>query len=131
MLADACEQYTNQLDTVFAAPKDRFRNSEFRVQTDALDNILNKQYQETIEFHKMPTFHAFKKKGSEELIVQRSMSMVQGKEVGALAVKMQFVLLSATLFFPTLFLTLLSPQLSALGLLFFGRPRFCCSEPSI
>ena len=87
MLADACEQYTNQLDTVFAAPKDRFRNSEFRVQTDALDNILNKQYQETIEFHKMPTFHAFKKKGSEELIVQRSMSMVQGKEVGALAVK--------------------------------------------
>ena len=87
MLADACEKYTNQLDTVFAAPEGRFRNSEFRVQTDALDNILNKEYQETIEFHKMPTFHALKKKESEELIVQRSMSMVQGKEVGALAIE--------------------------------------------
>ena len=87
MLADACEQYTNQLDTVFAAPEGRFRNSEFRVQTDGFDNILNKEYQETIEFHKMPTFHALKKKGSEELIVQRSMSVVQGKEVGALAVE--------------------------------------------
>ena len=87
MLADACEKYTNQLDTVFAAPEGRFRNSEFRVQTDALDNILNKEYQGTIEFHKTPAFHAFKKKGSEELIVQRSMSMVQGKEVGALAVE--------------------------------------------
>ena len=87
MLADACEKYTNQLDTVFAAPEGRFRNSEFRVQTDALDNILNKEYQETIEFHKMPTFHALKKEGSEELIVQRSMSMVQGKEVGALAIE--------------------------------------------
>ena len=87
MLVDACEQYTNQLDTVFAAPEGRFRNSEFHIQTDVLDNILNKEYQETIEFHKMPTFHALKKKGSEELIVQRSMSMVQGKEVGALAVE--------------------------------------------
>ena len=63
MLADACERYTNELDTVFAAPEGRFRSSEFRVQTDALDNILNKEYQETIEFHKMPTFHALKKKG--------------------------------------------------------------------
>ena len=87
MLTEACRRYTDQLDTVFAAPEGRFRNSEFRVQTDGLDNILNKEYQETIEFHQMPTFHAFKKKGSEELIVQRSMSMVQGKEVGALAVE--------------------------------------------
>ena len=87
MLADACEQYTNQLDTVFAAPKDRFRNSEFHVQTDALDDILNKEYQKTIEFHKMPTFHYFKKKESEELTVYRSMSMVYGEEVGALAIE--------------------------------------------
>ena len=87
MLADVCERYANQLDTVFAALESRFRKSEFHVQTDALDDILNKEYQETIEFHKMPTFHAFKKKGSEELIVQRSLRMVQGKEVDALAVE--------------------------------------------
>ena len=87
MLAEACQRYTDQLDTIFAAREGRFRNSEFHVQTDALDDILNKEYQETIEFHKMPTFHYFKKKESEELTVYRSMSMVYGEEVGALAIE--------------------------------------------
>ena len=87
MLAEACQRYTNQLDTIFAAREGRFRNSEFHVQTDALDDILNKEYQETIEFHKMPTFHYSKKKESEELTVYRSMSMVYGEEVGALAIE--------------------------------------------
>ena len=87
MLAEACKRYTDQLDTVFAACKGQFRNSKFRVQTVALNDILDKEYEGTIEVHKLPDFHYFKKKESEELTVYRSMSMVQGKEVGAFAVE--------------------------------------------
>ena len=87
MLAEACKRYTDQLDTVFAAREGRFRNSEFRVQAVALNDILDEENEGTIEIHKLPAFHYFKKKGSEELTVYRSMSMVQGKEVDALAVE--------------------------------------------
>ena len=87
MLAEACKRYIDQLDTVFAAREGQFRNSEFRIQTDALNGIPDKEYQGTIEFNKMPAFHYLKKKGSEELTVSRGLSMVHGKEVGALAVK--------------------------------------------
>ena len=87
MLAKACQRYTDQLDTVFAAREGRFHNSEFRVQTVTLNDILDKEYEGTIEVHKLPAFHYFKKKESEELTVYRSMSMVYGEEVGALAIK--------------------------------------------
>ena len=87
MLAEACQRYTNQLDTIFAARKGRFRNSEFRVQTVALDNILDKEYERAEAFHKLPAFRYSKKKGSEELTVTRSLSMVRGEEVGARAIE--------------------------------------------
>ena len=87
MLAEACKRYTDQLDTVFAAREGQFRNSEFRIQTVALNDILDKEYEGTIEPHKLPVFHYFKKKESEELTVYRSMSMVYGEEVGALAIE--------------------------------------------
>ena len=87
MLADACDRYTDQLDRVFAAREGRFRNGEFRVRTGALNDILDKEYQGTIEFHKLPAFHYFKKKESEELTVHRSLSMVRGEEVGAFTVE--------------------------------------------
>ena len=87
MLAEACRRYTDQLDTVFAASDGRFRNSEFRVQTGALDNILDKEYEGAEDFHKLPAFHYSKKKGSEELTVTRSLSMVRGEEVGARAIE--------------------------------------------
>ena len=87
ILAEACKRYTDQLDTIFAAREGQFRNSEFRVQTGALNDIFDKEYEGTIEFHKLPAFHYFKKKESEELAVYRSMSMVYGEEVGALAIE--------------------------------------------
>ena len=87
MLAEACRRYTDQLDTVFAASEGRFRNSEFRVQTGALDNILDKESEGAEYFHKLPAFHYSKKKGSEELTVMRSLSMVRGEEVGARAIE--------------------------------------------
>ena len=87
MLAEACKRYTDQLDTIFAAREGRFRNSEFRVQTGALNDIFDKEYEGTIEVHKLPAFHYFKKKESEELAVYRSMSMVYGEDVGAFAVE--------------------------------------------
>ena len=87
MLAEACQRYTDQLDTIFAAREGRFRNSEFRVQTVTLNDILDKEYEGTIEVHKLPAFHYSKKKESEELTVYRSMSMVYGEEVGALAIE--------------------------------------------
>ena len=121
MLTEACRRYTDQLSTVFAAPEGRFRNSDFRVYTGVLNDILDKECEGGIEFNKLPAFHYLKKKGSEELTVMRSLSMVQGEEVGALAVEDAIRSIVGNVIFPTLFLTLLSPQLSALGLLFFGE----------
>ena len=87
MLTEACRRYADQLSKVFAAPEGRFRNSDFRVYTGVLNDILDKECEGAIEFNKLPAFHYLKKKGSAELTVMRSLSMVQGEEVGALAVE--------------------------------------------
>ena len=44
LLTEACKRYTNQLDRmVFAATEGRFRNSEFHIQTGAID-IWDKEF---------------------------------------------------------------------------------------
>ena len=87
MLAEACKQYANQLDTVFAAREGRFRNSEFGIQIGTPNAVLDKEYKGAMEFNKTPAFDYFKKKGSEELTILQGLTMVDGKEIGSLAIE--------------------------------------------
>ena len=75
ILAEACRKYNKQLDRVFAATEDRFRNSEFHIEVEISD-ILNMKYE-----HKMMStdgdnwepdgdwhFSCEKRKGTQEII---------------------------------------------------------------
>ena len=69
LLAEACKRYTNQLDsTVFAAPEDQFRNSEFQIQTGAID-IRDKEIKGEIGIFPERPLTYLKEKGDEELTV--------------------------------------------------------------
>lgn len=68
MLAKACKKYTEQLDKIFAAPKGTFHNSEFDLQTEAID-LRDKAFEGGTIVANKPVFNCSKPKGSEELTV--------------------------------------------------------------
>ena len=68
VLRDACKQYTDQLDSIFAASEGRFRNSEFYIQIGT-PNILNVEHEGTIILNGVEVFTCSKKRESEELTV--------------------------------------------------------------
>ena len=76
LLAAACKQYTEQLDDVFAVTEDRFRNSEFRVQTGAI-NVRDKEFTHEIGIIYARFLAYSKKKGSEDVTV----NLVIDKEI--------------------------------------------------
>ena len=77
LLAAACKQYTEQLDDVFATTEDRFRNSEFHIQTEAI-NIRDKEFTHEIGIIVARFLAYSKKKGSENVTV----NLVMDKEIG-------------------------------------------------
>ena len=66
MIAEACERYTNQLDSVFAAPEGQFSNAEFRIRAGAID-ILDKAFERAIEITRVRRVTYTKQKCSQEL----------------------------------------------------------------
>ena len=71
-LAAACENYTAQLGIVFAAPKTRFHNTRFSLETGAL-RACDKTYNKIIASEEGGCYWTFSKtKGSEELTVALS-----------------------------------------------------------
>ena len=81
-LTTACREYTEQLDTVFAAPSDRFRDSEFRIQTEP-PKILDKMYESQLGLPQEGYFSYSKKKGSEELRVSLPVKTEQESEISS------------------------------------------------
>ncbi len=76
-LAEACKRYTGQLDTVLAAAEGRFLNSEFQIQTGAID-IRDKEFKREMGIVSDRLLTYSKEKGSEELTV----SLLVEKEFG-------------------------------------------------
>ena len=66
MIAEACERYTNQLDSVFAAPEGQFSNAEFRIRAGAID-ILDKAFERAIAITRVRRVVYTKQKCSQEL----------------------------------------------------------------
>ena len=77
LLAAACRLYTEQLDDVFAVTEGRFRNSEFYVQTEAID-IRDKEFKREMGIVPERLLSYSKKKGSDGLTV----SLLVEKELG-------------------------------------------------
>ena len=76
ILADACENYTKQLDEIFAASKGTFQNSEFHFLSDEID-ICNEEYSGSYG-----SFLLFsKREGSEELTLTLKMEKGEEREI--------------------------------------------------
>lgn len=78
-LTTACSRYTNQLDSIFAAPDGTFRSSEFQVRSGPI-NLLDRECEGTVSLDRVPFFTYSKEKGSEELIVALSVERKREKE---------------------------------------------------
>ena len=87
VLAEGCRQYANQLDTIFGAREGTFRNSEISIQIGKPNDILDKEYKGITEFNKAQAFDYFKEKGTGELTVLQGLTMVNGEEIGPLAIE--------------------------------------------
>ncbi len=68
MLAEACEDYVERLDQIFAAPEGMFQSSEFHLHTSEND-IRDKEINQRIEPPQRGNFEYSKHKGSEVLTV--------------------------------------------------------------
>jgi predicted ATPase len=69
IIAKGCQAYTKQLSRIFAAPTDRFRESEFRVRLDIQDIYLGNSYERQISAAKTDIFLITKAEESAELVV--------------------------------------------------------------
>jgi hypothetical protein len=69
ILLDGCREYTKQLPVVFAAPADRFKETEFQVTLDSPEIQPADQYERRISSANAERFSITKSKGSAELVV--------------------------------------------------------------
>ncbi len=82
ILADACENYTKQLDEIFAASKGTFQKSEFHFLSDEID-ICNEEYNGSYG-----SFLFFsKREGSEELTLTLKMEKEKEREIDVTIVR--------------------------------------------
>ena len=79
VLRNACKQYADRLDSVFAAREGQFRNSEFHIEIGAVD-IRDKEF--TREIGQRVT--CSKEKGSEELTVALTVKEEPEREVDSI-----------------------------------------------
>ena len=79
-LSKACRKYIKQLDSVFAARSDRFRESEFRIQTEPA-KILDKLFEGQLGLPQEGYFAYSKEKGSKELRVSLPIKTEQEREI--------------------------------------------------
>ena len=66
-LTETCQEYSNQLDKIFAAKAGRFRHSEFQIQTEAIDPYKI-ELDGSIVPGQEPLLTFSKRKGSQEII---------------------------------------------------------------
>ena len=83
VLRDACERYTSQLETTFAAREGRFRNSEFDIQIET-PNILNIEHKGKVEIEKAPVCTYLKGMRSEQLTVTLAVERERERQINPL-----------------------------------------------
>ena len=84
VLNKTCKKYSNQLDNIFAAKKGRFHNSEFQIQTEAIDPYKT-EFGGSIVPGQEPLLTYSKRKGSQEIIF--TLSKKEEREIDPIFVK--------------------------------------------
>jgi ABC-type branched-subunit amino acid transport system ATPase component len=69
ILRDGCKAYTKHLPIVFAAPEDRFKDSEFAVTIDTSDIRLDGEYERRMKAGNAELFYLTKAESSGDLVV--------------------------------------------------------------
>lgn len=69
IITASCEEYVRELPMVFAAPKERFQQTEFYVSVDAKNTYLDKEYERRIGSVNAERFSITKSAGSNELVI--------------------------------------------------------------
>lgn len=69
IIAKGCQQYTQFLPRVFAAPESRFKNTEFQVQLTAEPNYIQREYQQSIGSANIDLFSLVKTANSADFII--------------------------------------------------------------
>lgn len=69
ILSEGCSAYVKQLPVVFAAPADRFKNTDFQVSLDLNKIDLKDQYSRRISSASAELFSILKSEGSTDLVV--------------------------------------------------------------
>ena len=95
MFTEAGKKYTEQLDTIFAAPEGTFQKSEFRFMTDEID-IRSKQFNSILTSLQNPSFIFTKGKGSDETTLTLLKKEEQEREIDTDSVKsaIDFIILA-------------------------------------
>ena len=80
VLAEACERYTYQLDDVFSAPEGQFSDTEFHIESGAID-IRDKAVKRRIAITREQRLTYTKQKGSQELRIALMVEKEQEREI--------------------------------------------------
>ena len=86
ILAEACKRYSEQLYSVFAAPKDAFQNSEFHVEPSTI-HIPKRGVIDRIISHNEQFLISSRRERSEELILTLTVNRQEGKKIDPTLVK--------------------------------------------
>ena len=86
ILAEACKRYSEQLYSVFAAPKEAFQNSEFHVEPSTI-HISKRGVIDRIISHNDQFLISSRRKRSEELILTLSVGRQERKKIDSILVK--------------------------------------------
>jgi AAA15 family ATPase/GTPase len=69
IVAKGCQEYTQLLPRIFAAPENRFKNTEFQVQLTSEPSYLQREYQNSIGSANVNLFSLVKTAGSADFII--------------------------------------------------------------
>ncbi len=96
MLAEACKNYCEQLDAVFAAPEGTFQHSEFHIELSTISE-RDQGFRTEIEIDQEPFFTASKESGSRVLIFALAVDRKKQTKINPIFVKdaLRFTISSA------------------------------------
>jgi hypothetical protein len=69
IVTNGCDDYAKRLPSVFAAPSDRFKSSQFKVEINPQDFTLTRAYEQRVQASKGDIFLLSKEEQDDELVV--------------------------------------------------------------
>ena len=100
VLTETCQEYSNQLDRIFAAKAGRFQNSDFQIQTEPIDPYKT-ELDGSIVPGQEPLLTFSKRKGSQEIIF--TLSKKEEREIDPIFLKNAILQIVSRIIFADVF----------------------------